>query len=53
MDGEKLKDVALASWLDIVYGGQNKDEYSNSLRIIRQALEHVPERIKYKPTKIF
>ena len=53
MEDGSLKDVALACWLDIVYGGQDTREYSNSLRIIRQALEHVPERIKYKPTKTF
>lgn len=53
MEDDSLKDVALSCWLDIVYGGQDAREYSNSLRIIRQALEHVPERIKYKPTKTF
>jgi len=53
MDGENLKDVALACWLDIVYGGQDTREYTNSLRIIRQALEYVPEKIKYKQSTRF
>ncbi len=53
MEDDSLKDLALAHWLNIVYGGQDASEYTMSLRIIRQALEHVPEKIKYKPPTIF
>jgi len=46
MDDDSLKTAALAAWLDIVYGGQDMREYTYSLRVIRRAIEKVPEHIK-------
>lgn len=53
MEDDNLKDLALAHWLNLVYSQPDTREYTTSLRIIRQALEHVPERIKYKQSTIF
>lgn len=53
MEDDSLKDLALAHWLNLVYGHPDTREYTTSLRIIRQALEHVPEKIKYKQSTIF
>jgi len=46
MDDDSLKTAALAAWLNIVYGGQDRREYAYSLRLIRRAIEKVPEHIK-------
>jgi hypothetical protein len=46
MDDDSLKTAALAAWLNIVYGGQDTREYTYSLRLIRRAIEKVPEHIK-------
>ncbi len=35
-------------WLALVYGGLDGREYCESMRIIRKALEYVPEDVKYK-----
>jgi len=48
MDDDTLKDVALQHWLALVYGGLDGREYCESMRVIRRALEHVPESIKFK-----
>jgi hypothetical protein len=46
MADDSLKTAALAAWLNIVYGGQDTREYTYSLRLIRRAIEKVPEHIK-------
>ena len=46
MEDDSLKTAALAAWLNLVYGGQDAREYTYSLRLIRRALEKVPEHIK-------
>lgn len=46
MEDDSLKTAALAAWLNLVYGGQDTREYTYSLRLIRRALEKVPEHIK-------
>ena len=48
MEDDTLKDVALQHWLALVYGGLDGREYYESMRVIRRALEHVPEYIKFK-----
>lgn len=50
---DSLKEAAIQAWLDLVYGGQDAREYHNSMRIIRQALDSVPENIRYRPTTIY
>lgn len=49
---DDLKSVAIQAWLDMVYGGQDIREWTTSMRIIRQALEMVPEDIKYRPINL-
>lgn len=53
MDEDNLRELALAHWLNLVYGGQDHSEYTQSMRIIRQALEHVPDNVKYKPASLY
>jgi hypothetical protein len=52
MDDDSLKDIALQHWLALVYGGLDGREYCESMRVIRRALEHVPENIKFRPVTI-
>ena len=52
-ENDCLKSVAIQAWLDLVYGGQDTREWTQSMRVIREALEKVPENIKYKPTRLF
>lgn len=52
MDNESLKAVAIERWLALVYGGLDGREYCESMRVIRKALEQVPENIRYIPTSI-
>lgn len=51
MDDNSLKDIAIEHWLALVYGGLDGREYSESMRIIRKALEHVPENIRFRSEK--
>ena len=48
MDDDNLKDIAIEHWLALVYGGLDGREYCESMRVIRKALEHVPDHIKYR-----
>lgn len=48
MDEDSLKTAALQHWLALVYGGLDGREYCESMRVIRRALDHVPEHIKYR-----
>jgi hypothetical protein len=48
MDDYSLKELAMEHWLALVYGGLDGREYCESMRIIRKALEYVPEDVKYK-----
>lgn len=48
MEDDSLKELALQHWLALVYGGLDGRQYCESMRVIRKALEHVPENIKYK-----
>lgn len=48
-----LKSAAIQAWLDLVYGGQDTREWTSAMRVIRQALEAVPDNIKYRPTSLF
>jgi hypothetical protein len=43
----------IQAWLDLVYGGMDTREWALSMRVIRQALEAVPDNIKYRPTSLF
>jgi hypothetical protein len=52
MEDDSLKDLAMQHWLALVYGGLDGREYCESMRIIRKALEHVPENIRYRSTTI-
>jgi hypothetical protein len=52
MEDNNLKELAIQHWLALVYGGLDGREYCESMRIIRKALEHVPENIRFKPIKI-
>lgn len=53
LDHEDLKSAATQAWLHLVYGGLDTREWALAMRIIRQALEEVPDNIKYKPTSLF
>ena len=48
MDDDSLKILAIEHWIALVYGGLDGREYCESMRIIRQALDHVPENVKYR-----
>lgn len=52
MDNESLKAVAIEHWLSLVYGGLDGRKYCESMRVIRRALEQVPENIRYIPAII-
>jgi hypothetical protein len=52
MEDDSLKDLAIQHWLALVYGGLDGREYCQSMRIIRKALEHVPENIRFRPITI-
>jgi hypothetical protein len=48
MEDDSLKEMALKHWLALAYGGLDGREYCESMRVIRKALDHVPENIKYR-----
>lgn len=52
-EDDSLKSVAIQAWLDLVYGGQDNRDWTQRMRVIREALEKVPENIKYRPSKLF
>jgi hypothetical protein len=53
LENEDLKSTAIQAWLDLVYGGMDTREWASAMRVIRQALEKVPDNIKYRPTSLF
>ena len=53
LEKEDLKSAAIQAWLDLVYGGTDTREWESAMRVIRQALETVPDNIKYRPTSLF
>jgi hypothetical protein len=53
LENDDLKSTAIQAWLDLVYGGQDTREWTLAMRVIRQALEAVPDNIKYRPTSLF
>lgn len=50
---ESLKSVAIQAWLDVVYGGQDTKEWAECMRVIRKALEKIPENIRYRPEQMY
>jgi hypothetical protein len=48
MEDDSLKELALKHWLALAFGGLDEREYCESMRIVRKALDHVPDYIKYK-----
>ena len=53
LEKEDLKSTAIQAWLGLVYGGMDTREWASAMRVIRQALEAVPDNIKYRPTSLF
>ena len=53
LEKKDLKSTAIQAWLDLVYGGMDTREWALAMRVIRQALEAVPDNIKYRPTSLF